>query len=233
MSLETLITKKNKNLPKNINVDYSKRNYHQFSYSKYDNVDYENYNGFPVLNNYNCYLSNNLNNYKIITGNILCDTPVDDNILDVLKNSVKIILNKIKIDFPVSFGYLNDLDVIIQYNNYGSTFLEWKFNFDPKKFKKFLKKFKVSEIYDSILSLNFFEYDELIETIYDIEVINGEILNEVVDSNDDEEIKYQFERLIKLESLFGYELNDREHYKEQYGIKIEIIDEVLKNYNSK
>ncbi len=226
--------KKMKNTPKKININYSKSTYDQLSFTKYDSQinNYGSYLGQPTFEDY----KNTMGNYddcdksfKIISHTLLVGTPMDDNSLRKLVSSIKKVLDVVKLDLPESFGFIKTMNINIHYNNYGSTFLEWELLFKNNKFKKFKKTYKINEIFDFIVKLDLYDFSDYNETIYNINILYGDVLFEIIESGDREEIEYQFKNLLELKLEYGYELNDVEDYVKEYGIDRDVVESALKN----
>ena len=164
---------------------------------------------------------------SIITEDFIFDTPMDYNSLSKLKSSFDKDLDKIINSFPDSSSFVCDLEIIIQYNNYGSTYLEWKFYFLPKKFKNFKKKGGLEELFDFFIEFYFINYENIYETIIDIQLLNGYSLYDVISDGDDSEIRFIFEDFINKNIEFGYELETIDFYVENYGIEKNIVEDVI------
>jgi hypothetical protein len=210
---------------KNTLVSFCDLKKHQPSITKYsyykDLRIFEETSNNPWVNGEEYYV------LSIITESFINDTPMDINSLSKLKSSFDKDLDKIINSFPDSSRFVSDLEIIIVYNNYGSTFLEWKFYFLPKKIKKFKKKGGLNELYDFFNEFDYINYENIFETIIDIDLLNGDSLYDVVSNEDDNEIRCFFKNYIKINIEFGYELETIDYYVENYGIEKNIVEDVM------
>jgi hypothetical protein len=219
---------------KNTSVRFSKSQFHQFSFSQYSNehLNYTNYKGFPTsegISNQFWDEDDTKYYYSIITKNLIYDIPMDNNSLSILKSSFEKDFDNILKLFPDSFRFVRDLEIIIHYNNYGSTFLEWKLSFLPKKLKKLNKNGGVEVLFDFLVDFEIRDCDNILETLSDIELLYGDLLYDVISDGDDTEIKDYFELFINKNIEFGYELETIDYYVENYGIKKEIVEDIVNN----
>jgi hypothetical protein len=218
---------------KNTSVSFSKSKFHQFSFTEYsdEHMIYSDYKGYPILEEIsnNPWTDSDFNCLSIITKNLIDDTPMDNNSLSKLKCSFEKDLDDIINSFPESSSFVSDLEIIIHYNDYGSTFLEWKFYFSPKKFKKFKKNGGIEVLFDFLIEFDFQNFDNVFQTLYDIQLLNGDLLYDVISNEDEEEIKYYFEIFIEKNIEFGYELETIDYYVENYGVEKEIVNNIINN----
>ena len=223
---------------KNTSVRFSKSKFHQFSFSQYskEHLIYTNYKGFLTLEETSSELwtgdDTDYNYFSIITQNFIDDTTMDNISLSKLESSFEEDLDNIVKSFPDSFRYIRDLEIIIHYNNYGSTFLEWKFSFLPKKLKKLNKNGGVEVLFDFLIDMDLNDFENISDTLRDIDLLNGDILYDIVSTENDKEIKEFFEIYIKKHIEFGYEIETIDYYVGNYKINENIVQSVIYGLNS-
>lgn len=224
---------------KNTSVRFSKSKFHQFSFSQFSNehLNYSNYKGFPTLEETSSELwtgnDTKYNYFSIITQNLIDDTPMNNNSLTRLKNSFENDLDSILKLFPDSFRLVRDLEIIIHYNNYGSTFLEWKFSFFPSKLKKLNKIGGIEVLFDFLIEFEIQHFDNIFDTLNDLQLVHGDLLYDVISDEDDTEIENYFELFINKNIEFGYKLETIDYYVKMYGIKVEIIEDIINSVVNK
>lgn len=227
------IKKLNSKKIKNTSVSFCKSKFRQFSFTEYsdEHMIYGDYKGFPILEGISDspWTDADCNYISIITQNLIDDIPMDNNSLSKLKCSFEKDLDDIINSLPDSSRFVRDLEIIIHYNNYGSTFLEWKFYFPPKKFKKFNKNGGKEILFDFLIDFDFQNFHNIFNTLYDIQLLNGDLLYDVISDDEENEIKYYFELFINKNIEFGYELETIDYYVENYGIEKEIVVDVINN----
>ena len=217
---------------KNISVGFSNSIFNQFSFLQNSNehFDYTNYKGFPKSEKiiYDMFdVDIEFFKFSIITKSFILDTPMDDISLSKLVSSFVEDLDNIVKSFPDSFRFISELEISIHYNNYGSTFLEWEFNIIPNKMKKLKNNGGVEVLFDFLIDFDLYEFENILDTLNDIDLLKGDILYDVVSSEDDEVIKEYFELFIQKHKEFGYELETIDFYVENYGIEKNIVEDVI------
>lgn len=212
---------------KNTSVSISKN--YSFDYFTY--LDYE---GFLTLERIYDYRYKGeyteFREFSILTNNLFDDIPMDDESLSKLESSFNDDLDSIIESFPDYFRFVKKLDIVIHNNIFGLTSLEWKFSIPTKKLKKIGD---TNILYDFLIEFNPIDFENISETISDINLIKGDSFYEIVSEGDEEDIMYYFNMMIKKNIEFGYEIYDKEYYINKYDIKPEIVVSVLNDINSK
>ena len=113
------------------NVYTSSNQFHQFSFSKYDNDDsFTLYKGFPFKSE-NSYYGEDII-FTLVGGSFLTDTPMCKDSLEFLGRGL---LNKwatIQKELEPIKEYLKSFEITISYNNYGSTLPVYEFSVKKK-----------------------------------------------------------------------------------------------------
>ena len=211
-----------KKITKNVYTESNRL--HQFSFSKYDEDVWENYNGFPVKNESTQWTEDMV--WTIVTKSILTDTPMNNTSLNYLGKGLLNNWSIVRKQLEPIRKYLKYFDITLSYNNYGSTMPIFEFTVKEKY------ENDVRVVYDALINLDIF--DILSDEIYRIYQTDLDYLYQAFEDDMDDD-----DKLSIIESYYsaceevGYEPMTEDELVDSlsYSVSESEVRELVKNFN--